>query len=237
MKKLLPALVIGLGPIPLASAAQFASQPMLPSGETVSVAQLRVPPAVAKELRLSLKQFDSGNLRESGKHLERAIRMDDQIPAAHNNLGVCYLRLQEYEKAAREFKKASALDSHLISSRTGLAGALFLLTRYPEAEQVAREAYELDPTNPAARYLLSRILAIEGQDTPEVLEMLRASRAKFPTAHLVLASVLLKQRATGDAIAELRDYLARPDAPGKDKVACMIERLVNPAHFSNCAVD
>jgi tetratricopeptide (TPR) repeat protein len=237
MKKLLLGLLIGVGLNPLARAAQFAPQTVLPMGETVSVAELRVPAAAARELRLSLKQFDSGDLRESSNHLEKAIRIDDQIPAAYHNLGVCYLRLREYEKAVSAFQRASALDSHLIPSRVSLAGALFLLARYPEAEQAAREAYELDPANPAARYLLSRILAVEGHDTPEVLEMLRASRAKFPAAHLVLASLLLKQNATDAAVTELREYLRRPDAPEKAKVACMIERLVERAHIATCAVN
>ena len=236
MKKLVMGLVIGLGLNPMTHAAQFAPQPVLPPGETVSVAELRVPTAAAKELRLSVERFDSGKLRESAKHLEKAIRIDDRLPAAHHNLGVCYLRLQEYEKAVSEFQKASALDSHLIPSRASLAGALFLLARYPEAEQAAREAFELDPTNPSARYLLGRILAVEGHDTPEVLEMLRASRAKFPAAHLVLASLLLKQKATREAISELREYLRRPDAPEKDKVACMIERLTAPSHIATCVM-
>src|SRR5258707_8343933 len=116
MKKVLLTLVIGFGLNSLARAAQFAPQPVLPMGETVSVAELRVPLAAANELRLSLKRIDSGNLLESAKHLEKAVRIDDQIPAAHHNLGVCYLRLGEYEKAVREFQKASVLDSHLILS-------------------------------------------------------------------------------------------------------------------------
>jgi tetratricopeptide (TPR) repeat protein len=237
MKKLLMGLVIGLGLNPMAHAAQFAPQPVLPPGERVSVAELRVPIAAAKELRLSLKQFDTGNLRESAKHLEKAIRIDDRIPAAHYNLGVCYLRLREYEKAVSEFQKAAALDSRLITPRISLAGALFVLARYPEAEQAARDAHDLDPTNSSARYLLSRILAVEGHDTPEVLEMLRASRAKFPAAHLVLASLLLKQNATSEAIFELREYLAQPDAPEKEKVACMIEKLTEPTSNVTCALN
>ena len=44
-----------------------------------------------------LKRFDPGNLRESAKHLEKVVRMDNQIPAAHNNLDACYLRLREYK--------------------------------------------------------------------------------------------------------------------------------------------
>lgn len=218
-------------------ATQFAPQPALPMGETVSVTELRVPSAAAKELRLSLKRFDSGDLRGSARHLEKAIQMDDHIPAAHHNLGACYLRLREYEKAVGEFQRALELDPHMMPPRTSLAGALFLLHRFSEAEEAAHEAYKLEPTNPTARYLLSRILAIEGHDTPEVLEMLRASRSQFPAAHLVLASLLLKQKSTDDALFELREYLKQPGVPEKSKVACMIERLTNSSRASACAMN
>jgi tetratricopeptide (TPR) repeat protein len=230
--------ILGLAMSPFfCHAKQFAPRPALTMRETVSVTELRVPSAAAKELQLSLKQFDAGDFRESARHLERVIQVDNHIPAAHHNLGVCYMRLREYEKAVGEFQRALALDPHMMPTRTSLAEALFVLRRYSEAEEAAHEAYELEPKNPIARYLFSRILAVEGKDTPEVLEMLRASRAEFPAAHLVLASLLLKQKAKGEAIAELREYLRRPDAPEKDKVACMIKRLVEPAHVAPCAMN
>ena len=236
MKRLLWAMALGLALNPISSASQLAPESTF-AGETVSVAQLRVPVAASKELQVSLKRFDAGDLRDSAKHLQKAIRIDDRVPALHHNLGVCYLRLREYEKAVSEFQKASEIDPRMFAARINLTGALFLLGRYVDAEQAAREAYDLDPANPTARYLLSRTLALEGRDTPEVLKMLRASGGQFPAAHLVLANLLLKRNASDDALAELREYMRQPEAPQKDKVACMIERLSQPAHVSTCAVN
>jgi tetratricopeptide (TPR) repeat protein len=230
--------ILGLAMSPFfCHAKQFAPRPASTMTETVSVTELHVPSAAAKELRLSLKQFDAGDFRESARHLERVIQVDNHIPAAHHNLGVCYMRLREYEKAVGEFQRALALDPHMMTTRTSLAEALFVLRRYSEAAEAAHEAYELEPKNPIARYLFSRILAIEGHDTPEVIEMLRASRAQFPAAHLVLACMLLKQRATDDALFELREYLKRPDPPEKIKVVSMIERLTNSGGAATCAMN
>jgi len=237
MKRLLAGLALGFALNSNCLAKQFTPQSALPTGETISIKELRMRPAAAKELRVSLKRFDSGEFRDSARHLEKAIRMDDQVPAAHHNLGVCYLRLREYAKAADEFQRASDLDPRLIAPRISLAGAFFVLGRYPDAERAAGEAYQLDPANPAARYWLSRILATEGHDTPEVQEMLRASRVHFPAAHLVLASLLLKQKATKEALFELQEYLGRPDAPEKSKVACMIERLNDSGQASTCVMN
>ena len=42
---------------------------------------------------------------------------------------------------------------------------------------------------------------------------------------VVLAVVLLKRNSRDEAVAELRGYLQQPDAPLKDKVRCMAEKL------------
>jgi hypothetical protein len=77
---------------------------------------------------------------------------------------------------------------------------------------------------------------MEGQYTQETVELLRKSREESPTARLLLASVLLKRNATDEAVAELRGYLEQPNAQGKDKVECMVERLTKPAGTVSCAM-
>jgi hypothetical protein len=69
---------------------QSAPERDLQPGETISVAELRLPAAAVKELRKSLKRFYLGDVRDSAKHLEKALRIDDTIPVAHYNLGICY---------------------------------------------------------------------------------------------------------------------------------------------------
>jgi hypothetical protein len=92
----------------LAQEREAAPERGLQLGQTVSAADLRLPAAVAKELRLSLQRYHSGDLRDSAKHLEKAILIEDMIPVAHYNLGICYLGLEEYEKALRISKGIGA---------------------------------------------------------------------------------------------------------------------------------
>ncbi|HET7209035.1 MAG TPA: tetratricopeptide repeat protein [Terriglobales bacterium] len=211
-------------------------EPPLPGGTTVSVSNLLIPSSATKELRHSQQSFQSGDLRDTVKHLEKAIRIHPQLPAAHHNLGVCYVRLREYDKAVTEFQNASALDSHLVQPLVSLSGVFFLLARYEEGVAAARRALDLDPLNSTTRYLLGIMLAAEGRDTPEVVELLRKSPSKFPAAHLVLASIFLKRNATEEAVGELREYLQQPEAPEKEKVACMVERLTQPSGNHTCAI-
>jgi len=204
------------------------------AGTTVSVNELRIPKKAGQEMRHAQRFFDLGNFRESATHLEKAIRIYPGISAAHYNLGVCYARFGEYEKAAGEFQATSVLDSGLAPPAVSLSIVFFLLERYGEGEAAARRALVIDPGNPTGRYMLGRILAAEGQDTAEVMALLRESRSEFPAARLVLAGLLLKRNAREEAMAELKAYLGESQAPGKDRITCVIEELTNPEGASTC---
>src|SRR5262249_45180272 len=215
-------------PVALTSAGfthgqQLNPPPSLPSVRTVSITALRLPAAALKELRIYQQYFGSGDLQNSARHLEKAIRIYPALPAAHHNLGVCYLRQKKFEKAVIAFQNASSMDPGIIEPVLGLSAALFLLGRYPQAETAARRAHDMDPQNPSACYLLGRTLAAEGSDSVEAVDLLRASSAEFPVAHLALAILLLKRHLTEESVAELREYL--PHSENKQRVICMIERL------------
>jgi len=175
-------------------------------------------------------------MQNSARHLERVIRIYPALPAAHHNLGVCYLRQKKFEKAIIAFQNASNMDPGFIESVLGLSSALFLLGRYPQAENAARRAHDMDPGNPSACYLLGRTLVAEGSDSVETMDLLRTSSAEFPVAHLTLASLLVKRHATEEAAAELREYLPHSDSTQKAHVACIIEKLTDHLGTSHCVL-
>src|SRR5215510_13300502 len=100
---------------------QLNPRPGLPSVGTVSVTELRLPAAALKELRIYQRYFGSGDMQNSARHLEKAIRIHPALPAAHHNLGVCYLRQKKFEKAIIAFQNASNMDPHLIEPVLGLS--------------------------------------------------------------------------------------------------------------------
>ena len=194
-------------------------------GATVSIKEMRISGRAEKEFKLAKRYFLSGKFSDSAERLRSVIRIDPQLPLAHYSLGLCHARLNEYEKASVEFQTASDLDHGFLPSWIGLAGSLQIRGQYPQAEAAARQAYDIDPTNPVARYLLARILVLEGHDAPEAIELLRKSRPEFPAAHLLLASVFLRRNSREEAVVELNEYLHQPRAPQKEQVAYMLERL------------
>src|SRR5207248_4645586 len=65
----------------------------------VSVGELLVPAKAAKEVQRSEKAFQSGNVRESAQHLEKAVEIYPDYVYAHNLLGTRYMSLGDYKHA------------------------------------------------------------------------------------------------------------------------------------------
>jgi tetratricopeptide (TPR) repeat protein len=221
---------------PWGSLSVLDMRPVQPPGGTVSVDQLMLPKAALKEIDAYRQKFAAGKIEESARHLEKALRIYPNLPAAHYNLGLCYAKLRTYDKAIVEFQTAAEGEPRLVEPWINLGSVYFLERRYPDGEAAARRALDLDPVNPVARYLLGRVLALQGQYGQETIDLLTKSRANYPVARLVLASILLKRNEVPGAVGELRAYLDDPAAPEKEKVACMVEHLTAPG-TSNCAMN
>jgi len=213
-----------------------AGRPTVPRNPKISVDEMRVPSAVRKELKLFQRSFESDNIQDSAKHLEKAIQIYPQNGLAHQYLGLCYFRLHQYDKAVTEFESASTLDEHLIPPAVSLSAVFFLQAHHPEAEAAARRALDIDGTIPQARYLLGAALAAEGRDTAETTDLLRKSSAQYPGAHLILAQLFLRRNSKDEAVAELRQYLKAPGTPPGDiqKAACLLEKLTGSPGSSPC---
>jgi tetratricopeptide (TPR) repeat protein len=204
-------------------------------GDTVATRELLIPPKAIKELQRSRTALQSGDIRSSAQHLEKALHIYPYYLEAHNNLGSRYIDLHEYEKAAAEFQKAIGLDSRILQPVSNLSVALFLLQRYPDAEVAARRALELDPHNSTAQYMLGCILATEKRDASEAMELLHRTEAEFPDARLLVAQILVRQGSFEEAKKELHSYLRVPGIEKKQKVECWLARLEQTLPPSACA--
>jgi len=195
-------------------------------GNAVPVSQLRIPSKALKELERSQKAFQSGDVHTSVEHLQKALHIYPDFVQAHNELGLRFVQLREYQKALAEHETALALDPRNAQTHQQLSFALLLLNRNKEAEAEARQALDLDSQLVASRYVLGRAIVSQGSATPEALDMLRQSEAKFPNASLVLAQVYFNFGQPDQVIASLRHYLRAPlDADNKQKAECWVAQL------------
>jgi len=192
---------------PLVSADKSNS---LISGNMISKEQLLVPSKAIKELQRSQRDYASGDVRASARHLENALKLYPNYLEARNNLGAQYIELHEYEKAIAELQMATRIDSSAVQPFNNLGVAFFHLHRYSEAETAARRALSLDPQNSISRYVLGCTLVMQNRNSAEALEMLRGTRSVFPDSRLMIAKILLRSGAVEEAKQELREYLAVP---------------------------
>jgi tetratricopeptide (TPR) repeat protein len=205
------------------------------AGESISMRELRIPPKAVKELQHSQSALQSGDIRSSARHLEKALQIYPGYLEAHNSLGARYFDLHEYGKAAVEFQKAIEIDPRVMQPLNNLSVAFFLLQRYPEAESAARRALDLDPQQSTSRYVLGCILATEKRNPLEAMEMLRQTKREFPDSRLLLAEILLRRGAVEEAENELREYLTVPGAEKKQNVERWLARLAQAPATTNSA--
>src|SRR6266404_1687797 len=115
------------------------------SANPVPVSQLRIPSKALKEFERARKAFQSGDIRISAEHLQKAVQIYPDFMEAHNALGLRFLQTGEYLKAVTEHQIALALDPRNAQTHQDLSLALLLLGRNQEAEAEARQALDLDP--------------------------------------------------------------------------------------------
>ena len=85
-----------------------------------------------------------------------------------NDIGVCYLNLEQPEKAEPYFRKAVAADDVFVMPRINLAAILFAAQNVPEAEQQYRRCLKLEPHQIEAKIGLASCLASQGQLKPAI---------------------------------------------------------------------
>jgi len=181
--------------------------PRSETGASVSAEELKVPDQAIKEVRLSDKALQAGNLRESTEHLERAVAIDPGVAAWHNGLGSRYSALKKYDEAISEFEKALALNRRYKEAADNITVVLLETHRYADAEPAARRALEIDPGAESSQYLLGCALVQEGHYSSEAKALLEKSKPDYKTAGLFLAKGMMQQGKLEEAAAELREYM------------------------------
>jgi tetratricopeptide (TPR) repeat protein len=190
----------------------YAPAPAAKETGTISVDALKVPEKAVLEIQRSDKAYQSGDVRGSAEHLEKALDIYPDMPLVRNALGVRYAELREHEKAIEEFQKAVALNPHYHLAMDNMTVEMCVLHRFADAEPVARQALTLEPESANSQYLLGSILVEEGHYTGEPLKLLENVTMTFPRAHLFLAKAAVGRGENAKAAEELRAYLESPVA-------------------------
>lgn len=157
-------------------------RPAVPTGGTVSLSELRHPPArKAIEAAAAAQRFShSGRTDRAADSLQKAIRISPDYAAAHSNLGVQYILMSRFDDARAEIERALQIAGPNPTDYANLAFAYAGLQRIDDSIAAAHRALALDSASAAAHYLLGSFLALKP-----------ATRAEG-VAHLEIAARSLK---------------------------------------------
>lgn len=125
--------------------------------------------AIQEEPTFPLSYIDRGRaLSELGKDKEALNDFDKFVALnpGHTGLlsrGLCYLKLQDYESAARNFRAALEQNPKDIQTHVNLALTMLVTGRHSDAKLECEKALDLDPTNQGLKLILAHVLARVGE--------------------------------------------------------------------------
>lgn len=90
-----------------------------------------------------LKSADYTNAIELYK---KVLEVQPNHPKAHNNLGLCYVKLKQLDDALEQFNKGISIDPKSMESYLNAAGVLGMSNRHQEAVDMLKKALEIKPS-------------------------------------------------------------------------------------------
>jgi predicted O-linked N-acetylglucosamine transferase (SPINDLY family) len=148
------------------------------------------------------------------QYIQRAIALQGDAFAYHNNLGGVYHGLQRFAEAAACFRRALELKPDFAPAHYNLGNTLKDQGQRDEALACYRRALELDPNYTDAHFNLGAVLKEQGALPEAVACYRRALQLKpdYAEVHSNLGNALREQGNLGEAVGSYRRALElKPD--------------------------
>lgn len=153
------------------------------------------------ELEAAIKLVREGRSYEALKELKKALEINQENAEAWYYVGVVYLQLNDFKKAASAFQSSLKLKpTFAADAHSGYAYALLRRGKLPDAAREAGKALSLQPKNFEAIYTLA-IINLRNGNRDEALndaETLIALKPNFAEAYLIKSQAIV--HFNGDAI-------------------------------------
>ncbi len=194
----------------------------------------------------ALALFDQGNSLLSQGNYDEALRLFEEfagkhptIYQAHLNIGTCYLKKEELDKAESEFKLVldKVLEAHgdlkkdadaSLRASTGLAEVFLRRGDFDSAQKYLTQAVDISPQDEAAAYNVGELL-FSNQKVDEAihyLELATQIKKDWPKPYLKLGYVYLNKGDFAKAVENFNAFLALdPENPEAGQVKTIIETI------------
>jgi len=175
-------------------------------------------------------------LQKAGDHagaIEQLLLMTTEFPnfmSGFNELGVEYLRTNQFDKAEVALQQAIKLGPDVFAPQMNRGIALVSMKRYAEAEPVLRSARQLNEQSGPVRFFLGQSLANLGKFDEAEKELTAAvgmGGNEMAEAHRILAIIYSSRGDKRRMATELDTYLKiNPTAPDAEQLRKLLDSAV-----------
>ena len=109
------------------------------------------------KVELALESFKKGEYSEALELFKEALALDRDNPHILNNMGLCYLYLEDEITAEKTFLEALALDDKIVQVYINLADLYYRQHEMLKAIEILQNGVYKLPENPALRHYLARV--------------------------------------------------------------------------------
>ena len=102
---------------------------------------------VKEAFDLAIQNHQNNNLQDAQNYYYKVLEIDPNYVNAHNNLGIIFKELGEYQKAKSCFEKAIEIDPNYIDAYNNLGFIFKDLGDFQKAKSCYEKAIENDPLN------------------------------------------------------------------------------------------
>jgi tetratricopeptide (TPR) repeat protein len=179
-------------------------------GGTVSVADLNVPEAAAKEFKKGNEALEKNNLAEARKRFDRAIELYPSYASAYFGEGILEYKSGDKQKARADFEKTVALNDHFVPAYFNLAKMAAAESDYNRASELLGKANTADPLNPEGLLLSAQVdLLLKNFDGAiDCAKKLHGMQHQtFAVVHYIAARAYRYKSMPNEAAGEYKQFL------------------------------
>jgi Flp pilus assembly protein TadD len=188
-----------------------------------------VPPAAIDLYQKGLAAAQKGNAKSAVELLDKAVVAYPGFTLALNELGIQYLKLSQWDKAAESFEGLVKRNPNDATTQLNLGIALYNQNKVDQAETHLREALKLKSTGPSAHYYLGMALlkTKRYEEAQKELQLTISNGGEnIALVHKYLGGLYLSAHQNAAAADELEKYLSLdPKAADADRIKGTIKEL------------
>jgi Flp pilus assembly protein TadD len=198
------------------------------TGNTISVAQYRVPDKAREEFNKAHENLEKGRLEDANRHLARALELYPDYADALTLRGILELDHKQTEAAIADLNHAIKSDGNYALAYMVMGSALNQESKYDQAIQSLQRGESLAPEYWQAYFEMGKSYVGKG-DYPAALAQLDRARnlagAEYPLIDFFRAHALLKMKQYPEALAALQSYLQKePQSANSERARQMLEQ-------------